>query len=292
MEILVLGSNGQVSSELKAITALMPDWVIDFVGSKEVDMSVLDSAKAYFEGLKRYDWVFNCAAYTAVDKAESDVEKCYNLNTELPKILVAYSARTGAIVLHISSDYVYHPMAINYPIVESLACSPQGVYAKSKHEGDLAFINQDVCNYLIIRTSWVYSRFGANFVKTMLRLGRERAGLSVVADQIGSPTNAADLAAVMFAIVEQIGLHKKDTRLNAVYNYSNEGVCSWYDFAHEIFRQKQVTCALTPIVTAEYPTPAMRPHWSYMSKKLISSQFNLTIPHWQTSLAGCLSLLD
>ncbi len=229
----------------------------------------------------------NCAAYTAVDKAESEAEKAALINVTGVQHLARACARHGALLIHFSSDYVYHGNQ-GTAFSETDPVSPAGVYARTKLAGEKAAL-EILPGTMIIRTSWVYAREGHNFVNTMLRLGRERGHVRVVADQIGTPTYAPDLATAVLEIIGQVenGI-KKPEELAGTWNYSSEGVASWYDFAHAIFETAGVQAVAEPIESSEYPTPAKRPPFSVLNKSRIRKQFGLHIPHWRDSLKVCL----
>lgn len=284
MKILVTGASGQVGSELQFLSQQHPTIEWDFTDHLELDITQEDKVQAYFEQ-HAFDYCINCAAYTAVDKAEEETEKAAAINVEGVRHLAQACYQTGARLVHLSTDYVYHSSAHNTPFVEDAPTAPQSVYGKTKLAGELAAIAAHP-ETLIVRTSWVYSSYGHNFVKTMLRLGKEREQLSVIFDQVGSPTYARDLAAALLHLVTQ---PKEPFR--GIYHYSNEGVCSWYDFAHAIFEIKGLDCKLFPIETKDYPTPAQRPAFSLLNKGKIKADFGLSIPHWRDSLKACLELL-
>lgn len=287
--ILVTGANGQVGSELKALAAQYPDFNFDFVGREKLDITDEASVMAYFK-TKKFAYCLSCAAYTAVDKAEEQKDMAMLVNTVGAKNLAIAAEETGGRMIHLSTDYVYHNSQ-NTPFVETDETNPQGIYAESKLAGDRTVLNINSKN-LVIRTSWVYSTFGHNFVKTMLRLGADRDKLTVIFDQIGTPTYAYDLAKAMLDIVTKIENKEvaSDT-IGGVYHYSNEGVTSWYDFATAIFRIENINCQVSPIETKDYPTAAKRPHFSLLNKAKIRGAFNLEIPHWEASLDRCLKAL-
>lgn len=282
MHILVTGAHGQVGSELQALQATYPQWSFVFTDRDALDISDVHAVNRFFEqAAQRFDYCINCAAYTAVDRAESERALATAINVDGPRFLAQACQYHQVRLLHLSTDYVYHSLH-QTPYVETDLTAPQSVYGSTKLQGELAA--QAACAAtLIVRTSWVYSRFGNNFVKTMVRLGQERDALSVVVDQVGTPTYARDLAQALLHLIEQ----HPDT-FEGVYHYSNEGVCSWYDFAHAIFELKNIQCQLSPIPTKDYPTPAQRPPYSVLDKTKIKTTFGLTIPHWRDSLRACL----
>ena len=284
MRILITGAHGQVGSELQALQPQHPDWTFVFTDKEDLDISQQQAVSAYFEANGPFDYCINCAAYTAVDRAEEATELARAINTEGPRHLAQACHQHQTRLLHISTDYVYHSLH-QVPYVETDATTPKSVYGSTKLAGELAAqaAHKDT---LIVRTAWVYSSYGHNFVKTMLRLGQERAALGVVFDQVGSPTYARDLAQALLGIIAQ-----NPASFQGVYHYSNEGVCSWYDFAHAIFDLKNIDCTLSPIETKDYPTPAQRPPYSVLNKGKFKAAFGLSVPHWRDSLQDCLSLL-
>ena len=235
-------------------------------------------------------FVVNCAAYTAVDKAETDVPLATKINVNGSRNLAKACQAHGATMIQISTDYVYHNHQ-NTPLKEGDKASPKGVYAKTKLRGDLAALK--FCERtLVIRTSWVYGIYGHNFVKTMLRLGKERPSLNVVFDQIGTPTNARDLAKAVLKIVQKIENQEVSSEiLRGVFHYSNEGVTSWYDFTKAIFEIREIDCQVNPIESSQYPTPAARPPFSVLNKQKIKEVFGIEIPHWRESLKAVLKEL-
>ncbi len=281
--ILVTGSNGQLGSELKDIAPFYPDVEFLFTDLPELDISD-DMAVESYISQRPVDALINCAAYTAVDKAESEPEKAYLINATAPSILAGVAERHDFTLVHISTDYVFNGK--NYkPYLESDPVGAVSAYGISKLEGEVAVIKSKA-HALIIRTSWMYSVYGHNFVKTILRLAKERHELKVVFDQIGSPTYAADLAK---AILEILTKHK--FRGCKIYHYSNEGICSWYDFASTIIQLANLNCRVLPITSSGFPTPAPRPHYSVLDKSMIRGDFDLVIPWWHDSLRQCLSML-
>lgn len=283
MNILVTGSNGQVGSELQQLAYIYPKFSFIFVDKEDLDIGNKEAVLAFFETLP-FDYCINCAAYTAVDKAESDKETAHLVNALGPQNLAIACQKHQTKLVQISTDYVYHNHQ-NTPFKESDTTNPESVYGKTKLEGEQLALSSNP-ETLIIRTSWVYSSFGNNFVKTMLRLGKERAQLGIIFDQIGSPTYAKDLAKAILDIIQQ-----KPSNFNGVYHYSNEGVCSWFDFAKAIFELEGIDCKTNPIETKDYPTPAKRPHFSLLNKHKIKATFALEIPYWRDSLKACLALL-
>ena len=292
MRILVTGKNGQlgrsiyklINTEVKADNNLSSSKFI-FVGREELDLSNNSSIINYFDNHDKFDIIINCAAYTAVDKAEEEQELANQINHLAVKQLASIANKQQARLIHISTDYVFDGENFK-PYCEDDTTTPNGVYGITKLDGEKAMQEINPLNSIIIRTSWVYSSVGANFVKTMLRLGRERDSLGVIFDQVGTPTYARDLAKAILDILVNIKNEKVE-----IYNYSNEGVLSWYDFAKEIMRMAKIDCFINPIETSEYPTPAKRPHFSLLNKSKIKKEFNLTIPFWKDSLDECLKVM-
>lgn len=279
--VLVTGANGQLGQEFQVLGKHNENYDFTFVGRDELDLANHEAIADYFEG-RSFDAVINCAAYTGVDKAESEPDTANAVNHRAVEALAHIAKAKGMALLHFSTDYVFD--GSNYkPYTENEPTNPQGVYGQTKCDGEEAMMAINPPNSAIIRTSWVYSEFGANFVKTMLRLGGERDKLGVVWDQVGTPTYAADLAAFILDILPRLQSEGCE-----VYHYSNEGVCSWYDFAKAVFELSGVPCQVDPIGTKDYPTPATRPHYSVLDKQKIKSAFGLKIPYWRDALGECL----
>ena len=281
--ILVTGANGQLGNEMRCLSESDKRNLFFFTDVKELDITDLDSVLAYV-GDNGIEFIVNCAAYTAVDKAEDDEIVCRKINA----LAVANLAKAASVnhgkVIHISTDYVYS--GVHYkPYTEDDETSPCSVYGITKLEGEhLLFDN--CSDAVVLRTSWLYSAYGNNFVKTMIRLGREKEKLSVVFDQIGTPTYAADLAKAIMTIIDS-GIF-----VPGVYNFSNEGVCSWYDFTKTIHRIAGITtCKVYPIEGNEYPARATRPFYSVMNKKKIKETYRVSVPYWEDSLVKCIDLL-
>lgn len=288
--ILITGARGQLGQELAFVAkTLFPAFELILADRDEMDITHSEQVNAFF-AQHQPAWCINCAAYTAVDKAESEAELAHAINATGAENLAKACQKHNTRLLHISTDYVYHAQQ-NTPFVETDAVSPQGVYARTKLQGDQAVLTH--CEQaMVIRTSWVYGFYGHNFVKTMLRLGQERDHLRVVFDQIGSPTYTFHLAKAIFQLLEDtrqgsIALHN----LKGVYHYSNEGVTSWYDFAVAIMRTANLECLVEPIRSSDYPTPAQRPPFSLLDKGKWKKTFSQTIPHWQEGLVHCLDRL-
>lgn len=281
--ILVTGSNGQLGSEIKELSEAY-NYNFIFTDRDKLDISNKNAVKEFIKN-NHINIILNCAAYTAVDKAEDDVVNADAINHLAVKYLAEVSKENKIKLVHVSTDYVFD--GTNHkPYTEDDITNPNGVYGKTKLDGEKAMQEISPQNSIIIRTSWVYSSFGNNFVKTMLRLGKEKNELGVIFDQVGTPTYAKDLAKTILDILPNI--KNKEVK---IYNYSNEGVLSWYDFAKEIMRMAKLGCSINPIETKEYPTPAKRPHYSLLNKSKIKEKFNIIIPYWKDSLDECLKVL-
>jgi dTDP-4-dehydrorhamnose reductase len=282
-QILVTGANGQLGSEMRDLASAYKNLQFLFTDVDTLDITDIVKLKSFFNTHK-VDYIINAAAYTAVDKAESEKPKAEAVNVNAVRNLVQLANNYKARLVHISTDYVFDGKA-QKPYLESDEVSPQGVYGKTKLDGEIEA--RRYTQAIIIRTSWLYSSHGSNFVKTILKLGRDRGAVSVVNDQKGSPTYAHDLAKVILniisAAVEDISYFKP-----GVYNYANDGECTWYDFAKEIFEMSGVVCTVTPIPTRDYPTPAKRPAYSVLDKTKIKNTWQISIPHWKESLQVCL----
>ena len=279
-KILVTGAGGQLGRELQTMASQYP--AFDFVFAGRSILPIDDQKKIdEFFAANQPDWCINCAAYTAVDKAETDKETAFRINGEAPGWLANACRNTGTRLIHISTDYVF-PGSSATPLKENDTTGPVNVYGASKLEGERRALEQYPDGTLIIRTSWVYSEFGNNFVKTMIRLMTERPAINVVADQVGSPTYAADLAAAILHIVDGPRF------IPGIYHYSNEGRISWYEFAMAIREKIGSPCAVSPIPTSGFPTPATRPAYSLLDKTLIRQTYGVSIPGWEPSLDVCL----
>ncbi len=283
-KILITGANGQLGHEMRNL--LEDDSRFDCIFTDVAELDICD-AEAVNRAVtdNRVDYIVNCAAYTQVDKAEDNVELCRKINAGAVENLAQAAAQCGARMIHISTDYVFDGKGYR-PYTEEMPPHPQSVYGATKLEGEQAL--QRFCpQSVIVRTAWLYSPYGNNFVKTMMRLGVEREELSVVADQIGSPTCAADLAQAILAILQA------ETFVPGIYHFSNEGACSWYDFTVAIHRLAGITtCRVKPIRSDEYPSRAHRPFYSVLDKSRIKQTYGLTIPHWYESLSHCIKLLQ
>lgn len=289
MNILITGANGQLGNEMRVLSAQHTQHTYFFTDIAELDITSREAVNQFVTD-NAIDVIVNCAAYTNVDKAETDEDMAHKINA----LAVENLGLSGAKVIHVSTDYVFSGEAC-VPYSETDSVAPRTAYGRTKREGEV-LLQAVSPKAVIIRTAWLYSTFGNNFVKTMLRLGQEREALGVVFDQIGSPTYAADLAVAIFAVINapvwQAG----------VYHFTNEGVCSWYDFTHEIFAraktllptdaaQQIAQCNLRPILSSEYQYQTPRPHYSVLNKSKIKSTFGIAIPHWTEALQVCLEKL-
>jgi len=280
MVILVTGASGQVGQAIKAAAPAYSDILFYFAGSDEANITNLQSLEAVFNRINP-NVCINAAAYTAVDKAESEPEKAHAINVTGVKNLAEVCKAFRTVLIHISTDFVFDGTK-RTPYTEEDATNPQSVYGKTKLEGELA-IHAVLTEYYIIRTSWVYSQYGNNFMKTMLRLAGERNSLSVVNDQTGTPTNANSLAKALIAIANDKASGTASTRYG-IYHYSDEGQCSWYDFAKKIFEVNKITIDLQPLSSAQYLTPAKRPAYSVLSKQKVKSAFNIESNLWDHNI--------
>jgi dTDP-4-dehydrorhamnose reductase len=280
LNVLVTGSNGQLGSEIKELSKEY-SYNFFFTDRNNIDITSKDNVKDFCQ-INNINAIINCAAYTAVDKAESDEINADLINRKAVKKLSLVCQELNIKLVHISTDYVFDGKNFK-PYCEEYKTNPQSVYGKSKLNGENEMIKINPKNSIIIRTSWVYSYYGNNFVKTMIRLGKKKESLGVIFDQIGTPTYAKDLAKVILDILPNVENSKV-----AIYNYSNEGVLSWYDFAKEIMKMVKLDCKINPIETFEYPTPCARPPFSLLNKSKIKDKFNIEIPYWKDSLDDCL----
>ena len=275
--ILVTGGYGQLGSELKEIAPNYRDYNFLITDVKDLDITNHTAVAAFIES-NNITVIINCAAYTAVDKAESEPELADAINHLAVANFAQISKDKNIKLIHISTDYVFD--GTNHkPYIETDTPNPKSVYGQTKLDGELAIQQINPANSIIIRTSWVYSKFGNNFVKTMLRLAETRDEISVVADQIGSPTNAADLAEAILTILPKISNETIE-----VFHYSNEGVCSWYDFSKAIFEVEGLPIKVNPIESSQYPTTAERPFYSVLNKHMIKESYQVKIPFWKDSL--------
>ena len=279
MNILITGCNGQLGNEMQLLEEANPQHT--YFNTDVAELDITDSAAIEkFVNENQIDGIVNCAAYTAVDKAEDNQELCRLLNTVAPGYLAAAVEKRGGWLIQVSTDYVFDGTH-HTPYTEDEPTCPNSGYGSTKLDGEKAA--QQACSRtMIVRTAWLYSTFGNNFVKTMIRLGKEKPELGVIFDQIGTPTYARDLAVALFAAINQ-GV------VPGIYHFSNEGVISWYDFTKAIHRIAGITsCHVRPLHTAEYPTPANRPHYSVLDKTKIKQTYNIEVPYWEESLKECI----
>ena len=283
MNVLVTGSNGQLASCIKDLANQYDGLNFIYTDYQELDICDLNQVNTFFKSNKKIDYCINCAAYTAVDKAESDVEKAFEINANGAKNLAIACREFDAVLIQVSTDFVFNGEK-NEPYTETDVAKPISVYGASKLQGEIE-IKQILETYFILRTSWLYSEHGANFMKTMLKLAETRDEISVVSDQIGTPTYAGDLAVVILKII-----NSKNTNFG-LYHYSNEGVASWYDFAKAIFEASNLKTKVKAIKTEAYPTPAKRPFYSVMDKEKIKRTLNIKTSHWREAINNSLNYL-
>ncbi len=287
MVVLVTGANGQLGQAIQFISGKYPEIDFVFCSSSDLDITNLENCKAVFAKHQPH-FCINTAAYTAVDKAESESDKAHLINAVGPENLAKVCKEFDTILVHISTDFIFDGTS-KVPYLETDVPNPKSIYGQTKLDGEIA-IQKNWEKHFIIRTSWVYSQFANNFMKTMLRLASELDNLSVVNDQIGTPTNAVDLADVLIKII--VSCQTESHEVFGIYNFSNEGVCSWYDFAATIFHQKGIEIDLKPIPTDSYPTPAKRPAYSVLDKTKIKKVFGVEIKNWKESLTVSLNHLN
>jgi dTDP-4-dehydrorhamnose reductase len=281
--ILITGSNGQLGNEMQQAAVRFPDFNYIYTDVAELDICDKGALDAFVKA-NNVNVIVNCAAYTAVDKAEDDVELCYKINRDAVRNIAEVATKNKVKVVHVSTDYVFD--GTNYlPYTEDMPVCPATVYGKSKLEGEQALL-ENCKESVILRTAWLYSSFGNNFVKTMMKLGVERDSLGVIFDQVGTPTYAADLADAILQLLSN------KTFVPGIYHFSDEGVCSWYDFTKTIHRMANITCDVKPIETKDYPALTPRPHFSVLNKGKIKSTYGISIPHWEASLEKCIQLLQ
>lgn len=282
MTILVTGSNGQLGSEIKDIAIRYPDYQFIYTDKDELDVTDADQILKFLKKNK-VECLINCAGYTAVENAEEDKANATLLNATAPKYLAAATAKVGALMIHISTDYVFEGKQFR-PYTEGDTAIPRTIYGKTKLDGEIEVIF-NAKRALIFRTSWLYSAHGQNFVKTVIGKAGKDDELRVVFDQIGTPTYAADLARAILDIIPKVSPKIR----SEIYNFSNEGVASWYDFARAIVELKGFDCKVTPILSKEIQTKAIRPHYSVLDKSRIKKDYHIDIPHWRESLKQCLA---
>jgi dTDP-4-dehydrorhamnose reductase len=279
--LLITGANGQLGNELRKLSPRYSHHRFFFTDVAELDITNPQAIEAFFAD-NRIDTVINCAAYTAVDKAESDEQTALLINSTAVQYLAQSCSTHQATLIHVSTDYVYDGQACT-PYSENHPTAPLSAYGRTKLAGEKAALSTEKA--VVLRTAWLYSAFGNNFVKTMLRLGKERESLNVVFDQTGTPTYAADLALCIMQVVEK---DKEGQLQRGIFHFSNEGVCSWYDFAHAIMQIAGLPCAVHPIESKDYPTPAARPSYSVLNKAAVKAAYGVIVPHWRESLGKCL----
>lgn len=295
--ILVTGAGGQLGQAVFRVAVNLHDpsgLQFFFASHDDLDITSRDDIMRYVSD-NCIDIIINCAAYTAVDKAEDEPEEARLINAEAVRNLAAVARDRNVFLIHVSTDYVFGGERTNTPYTEDVTPSPTGVYGRTKLQGE-EYIRKIAPAYLIIRTAWLYAAYGKNFVKTMLSLMAAHDEVKVVCDQVGTPTHAADLAAALCKIAMQVSEPAFDTRLCGIYNYTDEGVCSWYDFAvaiEELSRAKRggKVCVVKPCTTADYPTRAKRPAYSVLDKTKIKNTFGVEAPHWRASLKKCIESL-
>lgn len=283
MNILVTGANGQLGNEMRRVSANSGNRYL-FTDVNELDITDLDAVRSMMRQ-EQVDVIVNCAAYTNVDKAEDDFAMADLLNNRAVENLAIAAKEADATLVHISTDYVFRGDR-NIPCRETWETDPLGIYGKTKLEGERSLIATG-CKYLIFRTAWLYSPFGKNFVKTMRQLTAAKDSLKVVFDQVGTPTYAGDLAALIHKLIEEDLLHHQ-----GIYHFSNEGVCSWYDFAREICELSGNRCDIQPCHSDEFPSRVERPHFSVLDKTKVKETFGIKIPYWKDSLKKCITELE
>jgi len=283
MDILVTGANGQLGSEIKKLTKNSDIYNFVFVDKEQINITSVDQIERYFTQFS-FAYCVNCAAYTAVDKSEEDYNTAYSVNVNGAENLALVCKKFNTTLIHISTDFVFDGKS-NTAYSENDYPDPQNIYGITKLKGEKK-IREIIKKHFILRTSWLYSSYGNNFVKTMLRLGTERDLVNVVDDQYGTPTYAGDLALIILKII------KNQSTAYGLYHYSNEGIASWYDFAQRIFKFSNINIKIKPISTNQFPLPAKRPVFTVLKKDKIKKAFNIEIPHWNLSLEKCLQIIN
>lgn len=284
--ILITGAKGQLGSEINKLSRKYLGYDFIFTDIDTLDITNREQTSDFIKK-NEPDWIINCAAYNLVDKAESEPEKAMLINSEAVKNIAESITGSECKFIHVSTDYVFDGNS-NFPYDENSPANPVSAYGKSKYAGELVALRHN--RSMVIRTSWLYSSFGNNFVRTILAKAKERDVLRVVFDQIGSPTYAGDLAAAIIEIIALV-IRNKIAFNPGIYHYSNEGVCSWYDFAEEIVKEAGISCKVLPILSKEYPTAARRPFYSVLDKSKIKETYNIMIPHWRSSFKSCIRLM-
>lgn len=285
--ILVTGSAGQLGNELRVSSKNYQGYEFIFT---DIDTLDITDKKALNETFQKHDpdWIINCVAYNFVDKAETDRENAFRINSLGPGNISEAIKGNDCKLIHVSTDYVFDGSSVS-PYNESSVTNPQSVYGRSKLEGEKNALQHP--NTMIIRTAWLYSSFGNNFIKTILRLAGQKDSIGVVFDQTGTPTYAADLANAILTIISKV-IRNQSVFSAGIYNFSNEGVCSWYDFATEILNEKGSDCRINPILSKDFPSAAKRPSYSVLDKSKIKETYGIEIPHWRTSMQSCMKLLQ
>lgn len=284
--ILITGANGQLGNELRDISKQYYGYDFIFTDIDSLDISDASATGNFINNLKP-DWIVNCAAYNLVDKAENEPDAAMRINSIAVKNLTDAIINSPCRFIHISTDYVYGSRC-NVPCSEDVTPDPESAYAHSKLSGEKMALQHPAS--MVIRTSWLYSSYGSNFVKTMLKYGRERESLKVVFDQTGTPTYAADLADAIMKIISGV-IRNQFAFKPGIYNYSNEGVCTWFDFAMEIIKESGLNCRVLPVLSKDFQQTAKRPSYSVMDKTKIKENYNIEIPHWRTSMIKCLKFI-
>ncbi|OFX63512.1 MAG: dTDP-4-dehydrorhamnose reductase [Bacteroidetes bacterium GWB2_41_8] len=284
-KILITGANGQLGSEIRKSSVLFPDFSFVFTDLNELDITSPSAVEAMLAEEKP-QWLINCAAYTAVDKAETEEETAWLINAVAPAILAEKSKAVGCRFVQISTDYVFDGKN-HRPYLEDDDVCPTSVYGKTKLEGELISLTNNP-ETLVIRTSWLYSSFGSNFVKSMIKFGKERDHLNVIFDQVGTPTYAGDLAVAILEIIRKTASGEREF-VPGTYHYSNEGVCSWYDFTIAIHQIYGIDCIVNAIESKDYPSVVARPPYSVLNKSKIKSIFGISVPYWRQSLEKCIN---
>lgn len=284
MNILITGSKGQLGNELRTLYGKYPEFKFTFTDVEELDITDM-KAVAEFMDNQHPEVVINCAAYTAVDKAEQEPELALKINSLAVRNLSNACGEFNALLMHVSTDYIFGGTG-HRPYIETDTPDPVSSYAKSKYAGETQMLSS--CqNGIIIRTSWLYSSFGNNFVKTVMKVGKERGSMNVVYDQVGSPSYAKDLASAILAIIPALKSHEGVE----IFHYANEGVASWFDFARAVVEFSGISCRISPIETKDYPLPASRPFYSVLNKAKIKERFGIEIPYWRDSLEDCIKII-
>ena len=286
-KILLTGSNGQLGQCFRSLALHHPEYTWHFMTRDKLNLEDTESISSCIRTISP-DIIINCAAYTQVDQAETDKEKALRINGQAVGEIAIEASRLEALLIHISTDYVYGGKK-NTPFIESDPCEELNVYGQTKRIGEQKALSLN-SNTLVLRTSWLYAQHGQNFIKSMLRFAREKDQLNVVYDQVGSPTYAPDLAECVLKFIKIYD--SSDSSIAGIYNYSNEGVCSWYDFAREAIRAKGIHTPIHPVRTEAFPRPAQRPSYSLMDKSKIKAVLGITIPHWKDSLMKMLADLE